>query len=50
MKKLALVMLVFGVFAALFGISAQVWKAFIAGIVLIFGAGVLATLVLNSRR
>ena len=49
MKQLSLALVVFGVLVALFGISAEQWKAFIAGIVLIFGSGVFATLHLASR-
>jgi hypothetical protein len=49
MKKLSLVLVVFGILAALFGISAEEWKAFIVGVVLIFGSGVLATLSLSIR-
>jgi hypothetical protein len=49
MKKLSLVLVVFGVLAALFGISQEEWKAFIIGIVFILGSGVFATLHLGSR-
>ena len=49
MKQLSLVLVVLGVLAALFGISAEQWKAFIVGIVFIFGSGVFATLHLGSR-
>jgi hypothetical protein len=49
MKNLAVVLVVFGVCAALFGISAEEWKAFIVGVVLILGSGVFATLHLGSR-
>jgi len=49
MKQLSLVLVMFGVLAALFGISAEQWKAFIVGIVLIISSGVFATLHLGSR-
>jgi hypothetical protein len=50
MKNLALALVVCGVLAALYGISTEEWKAFIVGIVLIFGSGVFATLHLADRR
>jgi hypothetical protein len=49
MKQLSLVLVVLGVLAALFGVSQEQWKAFLVGIVLIFGSGVFATLYLGSR-
>ena len=50
MKKLSLVLVVFGILAALFGVSQEQWKAFIIGIVLIISSGVFATLYLGTRR
>jgi uncharacterized membrane protein YfcA len=39
-----------GIGLAIFGIAAEEWKQVAVGLVLIFGAGVFATLYLGARR